>query len=36
MTLVPGIVDQVAIFVERLEELSRKQEPFRLEEIATR
>jgi cytochrome P450 len=36
MTLVPGIVDQVAIFVEKLEELSGKQEPFRLEEIATR
>jgi cytochrome P450 len=36
MTLVPGIVDQVAIFVERLSELSSKQEPFRLEETATR
>ena len=36
MTLVPGIVDQVAIFVEKLSELSAKQEPFRLEEIATR
>jgi cytochrome P450 len=36
MTLVPGIVDQVAIFVEKLSELSSKQEPFRLEETATR
>lgn len=36
MTLVPGIVDQVAIFVENLSELSRKGEPFRLEETATR
>ena len=36
MTLIPGIVDQVAIFVEKLSELSAKQEPFRLEEIATR
>ena len=36
MTLVPGIVDQVAIFAERLSELSSKQEPFRLEETATR
>jgi cytochrome P450 len=36
MTLVPGIVDQVAIFAETLSELSSKQEPFRLEEIATR
>jgi cytochrome P450 len=36
MTLVPGIVDQVAIFAEKLSELSSKQEPFRLEEIATR
>jgi len=36
MTLVPGIVDQVAIFVEKLSDLSNKQQAFRLEETATR
>jgi len=36
MTLVPGIVDYVTIFAEKLTDLSTKHEPFRLEEIATR
>jgi cytochrome P450 len=36
MTLVPGIVDYVTIFTEKLSELSRSGEPFRLEEITTR
>jgi len=36
MTLVPGIVDYVTIFANKLTDLSKKHEPFRLEEITTR
>jgi cytochrome P450 len=36
MTLVPGIVDYVTIFANKLTDLSNKHEPFRLEEITTR
>jgi cytochrome P450 len=36
MTLVPGIVNYVTIFANKLTDLSNKHEPFRLEEITTR
>ena len=36
MTLVPGIVDHVSVFTEKLTELASKRDPFRLEEMATR
>jgi hypothetical protein len=36
MSLVPGIVDSITVFTEKLEDLARRREPFRLEEITTR
>lgn len=36
MTLVPGIVDQVTVFAQKMTELSKSHEAFRLEELATR
>jgi cytochrome P450 len=36
MSLVPGIVDHITIFTEKLSDLAMRREPFRLEEITTR
>jgi cytochrome P450 len=36
MSLVPGIVDYITVFTEKLSDLADKHEPFRLEEITTR